>query len=225
MKFMLGTGEEARGKLQMPDGRMVDLDALLDEVDAGGSEVAGQVAQADPDLERAEEYAANLLASWPQTAASLRKKLEGRELAPRIVEAVVEKMQRLGMQSDELYAEEYARARFRGLAWGPPRIRQELRQRGVEEKWIASAIDKTFNEAFEGLVDGVGDLDCEMPAGVKGMGPGAWKKLLSDARKKWESSSRILPDARTRRLVGWLQRRGFDWSLVSVVLQELKGAP
>ena len=46
--------------------------------------------------------------------------------------------------------------------------------------------------------------------------------LLVDARKQWALSARSGGDARRRRLVAWLQRRGHAWGDIRQIMHQLE---
>jgi len=104
-------------------------------------------AEADAETER-EQYrrargkAMDLLARREHAVAELRDKLTQRDMQPALVARVLDELQAEGLLSDARFAEAYVRYR-RNSGHGPQRIRQELRQRGVEEAlqatWLESA--------------------------------------------------------------------------------------
>ena len=94
-----------------------------------------------------------------------------------------------------------------GSPWAPGRIRYALVQKGIDEALADATLAELFGEhlgadVFEGWGgardhDDHGGLDAELWAAV---------------RRKWRSMPASTPlAARRRRLLGWLQRRGFSW--------------
>ncbi len=76
--------------------------------------------------------AMDYLARREHSRRELRDKLLRRFDAPDGVEEVIETLARENLQSDTRFAESYLRQRA-ARGYGPLRIRQELRQRGVDE--------------------------------------------------------------------------------------------
>lgn len=50
---------------------------------------------------------------------------------------------------------------------------------------------------------------------------GAEDALLQTVRRMGETMSGLAPEARKRRLVGWLQRRGHSWANIRHLLEQL----
>jgi regulatory protein len=96
--------------------------------------------QAPPDANEARRVAVELLARREHSARELRHKLGARGIEPEVAAAAVDALAREGLQSDQRFAESYARVRAeRGC--GPERIRGELRERGVEDELIREQLD------------------------------------------------------------------------------------
>lgn len=79
-------------------------------------------------------YAAaiRLLSRREHSAAELRKKLLAKEWSPEEVDELLPGLQQQGFQSDQRFAESYTRMRS-NKGYGPLRIDNELRERGVAE--------------------------------------------------------------------------------------------
>lgn len=123
----------------------------------------------------------------------LRIRLGQKGFAKAAIEESIADFQEKGYQSDEEFARQLANAKWHNSGWGPARIRQELRHKGVE----SSLIDKTIADTFA-------DTDLAL-------------SILPLARKKWQASKHLPREKRRQRLIGYLQRRGFDWSTISRV--------
>ena len=85
-------------------------------------------------------YAAmNLLARREHSQAELRQKLRRRFAAEEMVRHEIERLNRENLQSDERFAESFARQRTgRGYGWS--RLQQEMRTRGLSDTQINNAI-------------------------------------------------------------------------------------
>lgn len=84
--------------------------------------------------------AMNYLARREHSRRELLKKLSRRFDDSNLVAAQVERLTAEGLQSDKRFAESYARMRA-GRGFGPLRIRQEMRERGLSDAEIVAAFD------------------------------------------------------------------------------------
>ena len=92
----------------------------------------------------------DMLARREHSALELRRKLLTRGYADDDIDAVLEGLQRDRLQSDERFAEAYAHSRVEA-GMGPVRIRHELRERGVDEALIESAL-APFADRWDALL-------------------------------------------------------------------------
>lgn len=101
---------------------------------------------------------------------------------------------------------------------------QELRQRGVSPEDIATALESVFTSTEDASQNEADDDDDESEAFLfPGMPREARDHLLEKARAQWaRGGATVSAEARKRRMVGWLQRRGFNWSVTSQVLKVLE---
>lgn len=84
--------------------------------------------------------AMNLLARREHSSAELRRKLARRFADSDLVLAVVQRLSDEKLQSDERFAESYVYQRS-NRGYGPARIFQELRQRGLTDSAIKTAME------------------------------------------------------------------------------------
>lgn len=138
--------------------------------------------------------AQRLLAAREHSRAELRGKL-AREADEAVLEAVLDRLVELGLQSDARFAEAYVRAK--GDRLGVVRLRYELGQRGLAKDLIDAALGQLAEEG------GIGD---EL-ARAKNVWKKKYGKLPQDA-KEWARQARFL------------QSRGFSGELVRQVLKE-----
>jgi len=87
----------------------------------------------------ARRLAMNLLARREHSRQELADKLGRRNIEPRTLESVVDRLAAEGLQSDGRFAESYSHSRMQ-RGQGPVRIRMELGQRGVSAALIETAI-------------------------------------------------------------------------------------
>lgn len=176
----------------------------------------------------ARNYSLRLLGMAPQTAHKLRQKLIGRNVSAPVIESTIADLQRCGLQSDLEYAMAFARSRWRSALWGPFRLKQELKLRGVCPEDVAIALEKVFTSGDDGAVHGVAeteadDDDDEREGALWGMTREARAHLVEKARLQWaRGAGSVSAEARKRRMIGWLQRRGFNWSITSHILKTLE---
>lgn len=90
----------------------------------------------DATLTEVRRSALNLLARREHSTLELRHKLSQRGFAADLIAAVLEELVAENLLSDARYAEIYAHSRT-DKGYGPRRIQQELRERGVAEEIIA----------------------------------------------------------------------------------------
>eukprot|EP00850_Spirogloea_muscicola_P003366 SM000013S26535 [mRNA] locus=s13:927895:928992:+ [translate_table: standard] len=119
---------------------------------------------------------------------------------------------------------------------------QELRRKGVAPEDTEEALRRVFhNEETAELpaaaaahgdrhAEGVGggkeddnDEDLDTSANPEGMPGPTWRKLVHDASRHWLTTARAPNlEARRRRMIAWLQRRGYRWHTVSTLLSILQ---
>lgn len=97
------------------------------------------------ELQEAERDAVRLLAPREHSRLELRRKLLQRDHAPEIVEEALSRLQEQGLLSDERFVEQYIAMR-RKKGYGPVRIRQELRERGINDTMIHEWMDERDGE-------------------------------------------------------------------------------
>jgi regulatory protein len=130
------------------------------------------------------------LARRDHSVAELRRGLLERDHAPGEVEAALERLCREGYLDDAGFAERFARSRMEHQGLGRLRVRQGLRQRGVDQGATDTGIALALREVDECLVlDGL-------------------------ARRYWRQHARVEPVRRLPRLWAFLLRRGFASGLV-----------
>jgi regulatory protein len=111
---------------------------------------------------------------------------------------VLDRLSAVGLVDDRAFADSYvvSRQRDRGLA--VREISRQLRNKGVDETVITTAVEAAAGEA-----------EAE-----------AARQLVL---RKLRSMSRLTPEARTRRLVAMLARKGYPPSMAFQVVREAVG--
>ncbi len=146
-------------------------------------------------LMRARNAAYRLLTYRPRSRFELATKLQEKDFDEAVVEAVLAHLARLGYINDRQFAEQWASGRVRLRGFGRRRIEQELRTKGIDRDVIAEAL---------GLVFGV-DTEAET----------AYK----EAEKKLNLVRSADRETKRRRLAGFLERKGFSYDIIRVVLK------
>lgn len=148
-----------------------------------------------PDRQRAWQYALRLLTARDYSAARLRGKLRDKGFSDDDAEEVVARIVSEGWVNDRRFAERFVEsARASGRYFGY-RLRQELQRRGVP------------SDVADDVLGGYGgDVDSEI--------------LAVCERRFGNFSFDAADDREKRRVVGYLQRRGFGLSAILRVLRQ-----
>jgi regulatory protein len=136
---------------------------------------------------RALARALRTLARRDHSTAELARKLRDGGIAPPLVEDVINRLQESGYLDDRRFARQWADSAVRsGRGYGP-RLRLELQRRGVADEIIAEVLGEVNAEYGE----------AEMLAALL-------------ARKFAGFTPATAPDREKRRVLNYLQRRGFS---------------
>lgn len=143
------------------------------------------------------DRALSLLTARPLSRKELTDRLlERADATEEEAEAVADELERLGLLNDRAYAETLVR-HYSAKGYGPYRLREELRRRGVpREHW---------DTALEGMDDPAEAIDAFLQKKLRGA-------ELSDPRVR-------------KRLSDALARRGFRWEDISAGLRRLGAEP
>jgi regulatory protein len=114
-----------------------------------------------------------------------------------VIETVMEHLFRLGYVDDKKFACQWAASRARLQGHGRHRIGQELRQKGVDREAIREALDEAV------------PLDGER------------ETARTVAEKKLRTMKNLEPEARKRRLAGFLERKGFPHEIIWDILRAI----
>lgn len=145
------------------------------------------------------DEAMKLIRRRMHTERELLTKLGRREYGRGVIDAAIANLKRLGYVDDEKFAQERAASQARAKKVGRRRAIQELRKAGVS----ASVAERATKEVYE-------QIDPRESA-------------LELARKKAPSLSRLDPLTAKRRLIGFLQRRGFDYETTRYAVERALG--
>ncbi|MFM2030875.1 MAG: hypothetical protein RI927_495 [Actinomycetota bacterium] len=143
---------------------------------------------------RARNVLLHQLARSAKSTSQLRKILEQREISPEIAEKVLERFTEVGLIDDAAYAETIVNSRrnYKGLAKSA--IKRELNEKGVSQELVEEAISGiTAEDDFESA-----------------------KQL---ATRRFSQMAHLEKEVRTRRLAGYLQRKGYASSAVFAAIK------
>jgi len=152
------------------------------------------VPDADP-LEVARAIVLRQLTAGPRTRAQLAQVLARRGVPTEVADRVLERFTEVGLVDDAAFASAWVESRHSGRGLARRALAHELRRRGVAEPTVAEAVD--------GL-----DPDRER----------ATARALVDRRLP--GTRGLSGEARLRRLVGQLARRGYPPGLAASVVRE-----
>jgi regulatory protein len=130
----------------------------------------------------------------PRSEAEVLNYLIGRGYSHAVAENVVEKLRSLNYVKDENFARNWARSRFETRGYGPKRIEQELRTKGVEPSLIREVLRETFAQH------------------------GETKKAKILLAKRFQNKKFDDPKM-VRRAIAFLQRRGYSNKVIFDLLK------
>jgi regulatory protein len=147
-------------------------------------------------LDRAYQYALRLLTGRDYSVARIRQKLAARDVAEQDIEAVILRLQSEGWLDDTRYAERFAESAFSSGRYYGVRLRLEMRRRGFTADVVNETLAPLLAES---------DEISEVRSAAERRYPGFSYSAASDRDK--------------RRVVGFLQRRGFGFSAIMRALR------
>lgn len=157
------------------------------------SEADAQTLQKGDSVKRAVDSAARLLTTRPRSEHEIRRKLEEHENPPAVIDAAVEKLTELGYVDDHAFASFWVQQRSANKPLSPQALRYELRQKGVSDPIIAEVL---------------GDVNPDESAARAARARVA--RLRGSTRRDFREN-----------ISGFLLRRGFQFSVVKVVINDL----
>lgn len=140
------------------------------------------------DARRAQEKALYLLEYRNHSKKELEDKIARGQASREAARAAAEKMEELGLLNDEAYARSHAREMIARKNWGPGRIRQELRLKGIP------------GEMIDGILEEYGGEEREL---------GNARAVLERKYSGWQEDEKT-----QRRAFSALQRLGYSYDLI-----------
>jgi len=107
------------------------------------------------------------------------------------------------------------------VKWAPRKIKQELTRRGIAPELVQEAIESVFGPDGLSMRRYMEEELAEEQLGPWTPAGAPESALLVAARRQFQLTAGLSDEARKRRIVGWLQRRGHSWEVVSRVLKWL----
>lgn len=141
----------------------------------------------------AADRALRLLTLRPRSVGEVKQNLTRNGAAPPVIDAVIERLTRLGYLDDRAFASLWVEERMRFKPTSPRALRYELIQKGVDNAVIDSVL---------------AELDGD---------ESAYQAAVSQMKKLRGSSQRIFYD----RMNAFLLRRGFSYSLARKTIRRL----
>jgi regulatory protein len=131
-----------------------------------------------------------------KTKWQLAQILEKREIPAEIASSLLDRFEEVQLIDDAVFAAAYVRSRVE-KGKSSRIIGRELQQKGVDRSIVEEAISGISRDDEE-------------------------KMVLELGRARWDRLVGVPPDARYRRVSGFLMRRGFSSSMVSSALREIR---
>jgi len=148
-------------------------------------------------LTRAKNTAYRFLTYRPRSRAEIEAKLHDKEFDDGIVRQVLSDLSRLGYVNDRQFARQWTESRIRLRGFGRRRIEQELKVKGVDREIVREVFAEIFGDGKE----------------------------IETAKQVAEKKSAIMkaldPETRRRRLAGFLERKGFSFDIIRIVLKNM----
>ena len=145
------------------------------------------------------DAAIRLLSTRLQSVEEIRRKLMRKEYGDEVVEAVIDDLTRMEYLNDERFARTKAAAAATHKQHGRRRAKVELLKAGVKSDVADRALDDVY--------DATDSLEVA-------------RRLAEKAAPRLK---RLEPIVARRRLVGMLQRRGFEYEAIKPVIEQVLG--
>jgi len=178
-------------------GRLTSQRPVAGPPDAAGPPDVEQEIEADPETV-ARAICLRLLTARARTRAELADALRARSVPDAAAGAVLDRLADVGLVDDGAFAEQFVASRFTNRGLAGREIARQLRERGVEEDVVRSAV-------------GVIGSEDEFTAACR---------LV---KRKAKAMASVAEPARQRRLVGLLARKGYSPSVAYAAVKFVLG--
>ena len=143
--------------------------------------------------ERGKEIALRLITNRPRSIKEIRDRMREKDVEESARDRVITRFEELELLDDVAFARYWIDQRARFNPRGIPMLRQELRQKGVDQQIIQDLLNELDNSSA----------------------------AMKAAEKKVRSLSRYGEEDFRKKLSGFLQRRGFYYEDIRPVVDEL----
>lgn len=152
------------------------------------------------DLEAARAVAFRFIGYTPRSRAEVERRLARADFAPDIIEKILAECEAVGWIDDEAFAQRWVEDRADRKKFGAARLAAELRRKGIDKETVTEALSATSEEE---------ELE----------------RARAAARSRWRADTVAglaaeELETEKRKLVNFLQRRGFSWRIITQVLAE-----
>ena len=182
-EFLLGIKAELVYEFNLDKGEVLTERSLMQLLD-------------EEELLEAKEAAFNLLSYRQRSVAELKERLLNKGYEIEIVQQVINILERLDYLDDQEFAISWVKDRIT-KGYGPYRIRQQLKEKGIDTRVIESSLEQEYSSELEY------DLALELAA-----------KKRSRYRDKDHYERRY-------KLSKVLERKGFSFEIINLVLDDL----
>lgn len=141
----------------------------------------------------------NQLNFMPRSRKELETTLAKRQIEPDVAKSVLDRFVEIGMVDDAAFAELLIRSRCNTKRVSRSVLRQQLRQKGVDQEIIEAALT-VISDADE------------------------LRMATELVERKARAMARLDPDVRKRRLFGLLARKGYNTAIALRVIQDLEAS-
>lgn len=182
-EFLLGIKAELVYEFNLDKGEVLTERSLMQLLD-------------EEELLEAKEAAFNLLSYRQRSVAELKERLLNKGYKIEVVQQVINILERLDYLDDQEFAIAWVKDRIT-KGYGPYRIRQQLKEKGIDTRVIESSLEQEYSSELEY------DLALELAA-----------KKRSRYRDKDHYERRY-------KLSKVLERKGFSFEIINLVLDDL----
>jgi regulatory protein len=147
---------------------------------------------------KAYQAALRLIEARPRSSAEIRDRLGRKEFVPEAIEAAITRLTELGLVDDTAFARFWVENRQIFRPRGAGALRDELRRKGIAPDIVASVVSDTA-------------LAGDDVAKAQTLARAALRKYAGSADR----------GAFTRRMGGYLQRRGFSFEIIRPIIEQL----
>jgi regulatory protein len=145
---------------------------------------------------KARERALTLLDYRARSRTEIARRLKVAGFEEDVIEETLSRLEAVGLIDDAHFSKAWVNHRLTGSGMGRTRIRWELRQKGVPTEVAEEALSAIDEETEH-------------------------QSALDKARRRWEKDPDLDDRTRRHRLASYLQRQGYDWGVITTILNEI----